>query len=189
MWTHGRTHTRTDARTPARVPSYKLTLWAFGSGELKIGNILFLKQHICFLKKMNINHFSPKMHTAAQISTKRLALYGQRTCDNLWKLGKPVNTLYHIVHLHISHFFGSPAEIIDILHSVINYVNLWKCLLTVHHKSHEISNFSKGPFFTTTANLWVMCVPFYPFNFLVWFDLCFTALQHISVHFERGQLP
>ena len=26
---------RTHARTPARVPSYKLTLWAFGSGELK----------------------------------------------------------------------------------------------------------------------------------------------------------
>ena len=30
MWTH--------ARTPARVPSYKLTLWAFGSGELKTYN-------------------------------------------------------------------------------------------------------------------------------------------------------
>ena len=29
---------RTDARTPARVPSYKLTLWAFGSGQLKIYN-------------------------------------------------------------------------------------------------------------------------------------------------------
>ena len=41
----------------------------------KIGNIFFLKQHICFLKKMNINHFYPKMHTAAQISTKRPALY------------------------------------------------------------------------------------------------------------------
>ena len=27
---------RTDTRTPARVPSYKLTLWAFGSGELKM---------------------------------------------------------------------------------------------------------------------------------------------------------
>ena len=27
---------RTDGRTPARVPSYKLTLWAFGSGELKM---------------------------------------------------------------------------------------------------------------------------------------------------------
>ena len=40
----------------------------------KIGNILFLKQHICFLKKMNINHFYPKMHTVAQISTKRPAL-------------------------------------------------------------------------------------------------------------------
>ena len=26
---------RMDARMPARVPSYKLTLWAFGSGELK----------------------------------------------------------------------------------------------------------------------------------------------------------
>ena len=26
---------QTDGRTPARVPSYKLTLWAFGSGELK----------------------------------------------------------------------------------------------------------------------------------------------------------
>ena len=32
---------RTDARTPAQVPSYKLTLWAFGSGELKSGNIIF----------------------------------------------------------------------------------------------------------------------------------------------------
>ena len=40
----------------------------------KIGNIFFLKQHICFLKKMNINHFYPKMQTAAQISTKRPAL-------------------------------------------------------------------------------------------------------------------
>ena len=38
------------------------------------GNIFFLKQHICFRKKMNINHFYPKMHTAAQISTKRPAL-------------------------------------------------------------------------------------------------------------------
>ena len=28
-------HARTDTRMPARVPSYKLTLWAFGSGELK----------------------------------------------------------------------------------------------------------------------------------------------------------
>ena len=26
---------RTHGRTQARVPSYKLTLWAFGSGELK----------------------------------------------------------------------------------------------------------------------------------------------------------
>ena len=34
VWKCGRTHARTDARTPARVPSYKLTLWAFGSGEL-----------------------------------------------------------------------------------------------------------------------------------------------------------
>ena len=29
-----RTDARTHGRTPARVPSYKLTLWAFGSGEL-----------------------------------------------------------------------------------------------------------------------------------------------------------
>ena len=68
-------------------------------------------------------------------------LYGQHTCVNLWKLGKPVNTLYHIVHLHISHFFGSPAKIIDTLPSVIDNVNLLKCLLTVHHKIHEISKF------------------------------------------------
>ena len=33
-----RTDGRTDAQTPARVPSYKLTLWAFGSGELKSGD-------------------------------------------------------------------------------------------------------------------------------------------------------
>ena len=24
---------------------------------------------------------------------------------------------------------------------------------------------------------------------LVWFDFCFTALQHILGHLERGQLP
>ena len=35
--TDARTDGRTHARTPARVPSYKLTLWAFGSGELKTG--------------------------------------------------------------------------------------------------------------------------------------------------------
>ena len=34
---------RTDARTPARVPSYKLTLWAFGSGELKINGLEHVK--------------------------------------------------------------------------------------------------------------------------------------------------
>ena len=33
---HTHTHTHTDTRTPARVLSYKLTLWAFSSGELKI---------------------------------------------------------------------------------------------------------------------------------------------------------
>ena len=38
VWKCGRTHARTNARTPARVPSYKLTLWAFGSGELKTGS-------------------------------------------------------------------------------------------------------------------------------------------------------
>ena len=38
IWKCGRTHGRTDARTPARVLSYKLTLWAFGSGELKIND-------------------------------------------------------------------------------------------------------------------------------------------------------
>ena len=39
----------------------------------KNGNTFFLKHHLCFLKKMNINHSYPKMHTAAQISTKRPA--------------------------------------------------------------------------------------------------------------------
>ena len=32
---HGQTHAQTDAWTPAWVPSYKLTWWAFSSGELK----------------------------------------------------------------------------------------------------------------------------------------------------------
>ena len=35
VWTHRRTDARTHGRTPARPVSYKLTLWAFGSGELK----------------------------------------------------------------------------------------------------------------------------------------------------------
>ena len=33
--TDARTHRRTDAQTPARLVYYKLTLSAFGSGELK----------------------------------------------------------------------------------------------------------------------------------------------------------
>ena len=37
-----RTDAHTDARTPARVPSYKLTLWAFGSGELKMKSDQYL---------------------------------------------------------------------------------------------------------------------------------------------------
>ena len=51
----------------------------------KNGNIFFLKQHTCFLKKMNINHFHPKMHTAAQISTKRPALY-KEACGHAWRI-------------------------------------------------------------------------------------------------------
>ena len=35
----------TDAQTPARVPSYKLTLWVFGSGELKTH---IKKSFVCF---------------------------------------------------------------------------------------------------------------------------------------------
>ena len=31
----------------------------------KLETSFFLKQHICFPKKININHFYPKMHTAA----------------------------------------------------------------------------------------------------------------------------
>ena len=49
----------------------------------KIGNIFFLKQHIYFLKKMTINHFYPKMHPAAQISTKRPALNSLTTSTDL----------------------------------------------------------------------------------------------------------
>ena len=41
VWKCENTHAHMDARTPARVPSYKLTLWAFGSGELKIKYPLF----------------------------------------------------------------------------------------------------------------------------------------------------
>ena len=36
VWKCGHTDRRTHRRTPARPVSYKLTLWAFGSGELKI---------------------------------------------------------------------------------------------------------------------------------------------------------
>ena len=45
VWKCGRTHARTHGRTPARLPSYKLTLWAFGSGELK-NDVRPAKTHI-----------------------------------------------------------------------------------------------------------------------------------------------
>ena len=71
----------------------------------KIGNIFFLKQHICFLKKMNVNHFYPKMHTAAQISTKA-------ACTNIgyatWTL--QTNFRSHIPwRLHVKFGFNRPS--------------------------------------------------------------------------------
>ena len=62
----------------------------------KIGNIFFLNQHICFLKKMNINHFYPKMHTAVQISTKRHALKEKRTCFDSWFYSSIISSLVHL---------------------------------------------------------------------------------------------
>ena len=46
---------RTHARTPARVPSYKLTLWAFGSGELKIKTIVNLYRNWTLLIVVGFN--------------------------------------------------------------------------------------------------------------------------------------
>ena len=52
IWKCGCTH----ARTLARVPSYKLTLWAFGSGELKIQVSYFIMRNP-YMKFQN-----PSMH-------------------------------------------------------------------------------------------------------------------------------
>ena len=75
----------------------------------KIGNIFFLKQHICFLKKMNINHFYPKMHTAAQISTKRPALIGRgfAECQILkkWKWPDLLNWVEYFYKLLRKHWY------------------------------------------------------------------------------------
>ena len=43
---NARTEGRTDGRTPARLPSYKLTLWAYGSGELKMKVLVFKTLYI-----------------------------------------------------------------------------------------------------------------------------------------------
>ena len=48
----------------------------------KIGNIVFLKLHICILLKIDMNHFYPKIPTGAQISTQRPTL--RRTTDILY---------------------------------------------------------------------------------------------------------
>ena len=49
-----RTDARTDAWTPARVPSYKLTLWAFGSGELKNQLVQNISFHAFAATKKNV---------------------------------------------------------------------------------------------------------------------------------------
>ena len=71
---NGHTHTHTDTRTPARVLSYKLTLWAFGSGELntksfQIGinnnnnrNVTKMPSHSILYKKPFIHAYTPITH-------------------------------------------------------------------------------------------------------------------------------
>ena len=59
-------------------------MWKYGTSfcdvtvtlilQEKIGNIVFLKMHIFFWLKININHFYPKIPTGAQISTQRPTL-------------------------------------------------------------------------------------------------------------------
>ena len=58
---------RTDAWTPAWVPSYKLTLWAFGSGELKMKGFITIWY----------NSLTVAIHV---ISFKRAS----HTCHKLW---------------------------------------------------------------------------------------------------------
>ena len=80
----------------------------------KNGNIFFLKQHICFLKKININHFYPKMHTAAQISTKRPALKSP-TCSYIFHSSRDNNRIviislklmYNVFFFFLFCFFSS----------------------------------------------------------------------------------
>ena len=54
--------------------------------------------------------------------------------------------LSDVIKLDLFRSYPKPAEIIDKLPSVIDYINLFFfffLLLTVHHKIHKISNFSK----------------------------------------------
>ena len=61
MYTDGRTDARTDGRTPDRPVYYKLTLWAFGSGELKYRVICNQVMQYAALDKGCLNYVEPEM--------------------------------------------------------------------------------------------------------------------------------
>ena len=91
--TDGRTDARTDARTPARVPSYKLTLWAFGSGELKKNVNKVILNTISQLRRYN-----PATRTF--VKTRQWSYWLCLSCF-LWCI---VNT-YILFYLTFLHFF------------------------------------------------------------------------------------
>ena len=67
----------------------------------------------------------------------------------IWETGKYIvsySTPAYIAFLWLT------AEIIKILPSVTDYVNLSNCFLRVHHKIHDVQILAKG-YFTITANL------------------------------------
>ena len=78
---------RTDARTPVRVPSYKLTLWAFGSGELtiRLQDGSYLQYWLVYLGCFHIvaplyttDHVSENNFDQTKIDNRQIVVYPRK---------------------------------------------------------------------------------------------------------------
>ena len=111
---------RTDAQTPAQLPSYKLTLWAFGSGELKTWNATFkmnnsMRRPVLSYEPHHLSSgFLTRLDTNLAVRSQKIArglkfhILDVEGLYYLWSKNKGADQLwyYHTAALRFCFFFA-----------------------------------------------------------------------------------
>ena len=111
--TGGRTDGRTDARMPARVSSYKLTMWAFGSGELKSHCLSLLSNQRLHAKFIYTSSFLSKLiqNVIFWNEMNQVSAYVLIKRWTKWKVRKKCLILFAYMHAYTEKANSSEAPV------------------------------------------------------------------------------